>query len=45
MNMSIYNFFAPANTIDNLLERNKNLLDENKRLKMKINALKKSRIK
>ena len=40
MNMSIYNFFAPANTIDNLLERNKNLLEENKRLKMKINALK-----
>ena len=33
MDMSIYNYFAPANTIDNFLERNKSLLEENKRLK------------
>ena len=38
MNMSIYNYFAPANTFDNLLERNKSLLEENKRLKIKLKA-------
>ena len=36
--MSIYNYFAPANTFDNLLERNKILLEENKRLKIKLNT-------
>lgn len=34
MNMLIYNFFAPANTMDNSLESNKSLLEENKRLNM-----------
>ena len=38
--MSIYDYFNPANTIDNLLERNKSSHEENKRLKIKINALK-----
>lgn len=40
MNMSIYNYFAPANSFDNLLERNKSLLEENKRLKIKLKAFK-----
>jgi len=32
MDMPIYDFFAPANTLDNLL------IEENKRLKIKLNA-------
>ena len=38
MNMSTYNYFAPANTFVSLLERNKSLLEETKRLKMKLKA-------
>lgn len=38
MIMSIYNYFASAKTFNNLLERNKSLLEENKRLKIKLKA-------